>query len=368
MTSKPREPARLRTRLVIGSLGVIVTALGVTWVVATVAGPPLFRNHVTEGRTLPPDVLDRAEQAFHVANLLQVLLASSLALLLAVPASLLITRNVGRSVLVMARAAGQIADGNYGVRIPPHQAGRELDTLASAFNDMASRIQQTEATRRRMLTDLAHEMRTPLATADGYLEAIDDGVATADAVTITLLRDQVRRLTRLADDIYAISAADEGRLRLHRDRLAARAVVEVAIGTARPAYADKGVELRAVAVTDAAVEVDPDRIGQVLANVLNNALRHTPPGGWVRITTSADAGRVHIVVQDNGEGVAPEDLPHLFERFYRAHRANGYLGQGSGVGLTISRAIVAAHGGRITVDSPGVGAGTTVRITLPRAA
>ncbi len=363
-----RERARLETRLVTGSLAVIVTALGVTWAVATVAGPPLFRAHVTEGRALPPELLDRVEQAFHIANLLQFLLASGLALLLAVLASLLMTRSIGHSVLAMAQAARQIADGDYGVRIPARQAARELDALACAFNDMAARIQQTEATRRRMLTDLAHEMRTPLATVDGYLEAIDDGVATADEATITLLRDQVRRLTRLADDVYAISAADEGRLRLHRDRTTVRVVVDAAIATARPGYADKGVELHAASVADATFEVDPVRIGQVLANVLNNALRHTPSGGRVEIAASTDPGHVHITVEDNGEGIAPDHLPHLFERFYRAHRAHGYLGQGSGVGLTISRAIVAAHGGRITVDSPGVGAGTTVRITLPRAA
>lgn len=362
---------RLGTRLVIGSLAVVVTALGVTWAVETVAGPPLFRDHLTADQPLPPGVLDRAEQAFHVANLLQVLLASVLALVLATLASLLISRPVSRSVLGMARAARQIADGDYAGRIGPHQAGRELDTLAAAFDDMAARLQRTEATRRRMLTDLAHEMRTPLATTDGYLEAIEDGVASADPATVALLRGQVRRLTRLAEDIGAISAADEGRLRLRRSRTTVRALVEAAVATARPGYAEKGVELTVepASGTDSAsateLDVDPDRIGQVLANVLNNALRHTPAGGRVTIGAGRDDGSVRITVSDTGEGIAAEDLPYLFERFYRAHHASGYPDRGSGVGLTISRAIVTAHGGRIAVESPGPGAGSTVRISLP---
>lgn len=361
-----RGPATLRARLVIGSTALIATALAVTFAVAALVGPPLFRDHIQQGQALPSDVLDRAEQAYHVANLLEVLLAVFLALVLAVVGSVVITRTISRRISAMAAAAARLADGDYATRLTGDPANKELDTLVTAFNRMADKIQQTEFTRRRLLTDVAHELRTPLSTLDGYLEAIEDGVETADADTLDLLRGQVNRLTRLADDIAAVSAADERRIRLELRDVRVDALVQQAAQAARPAYVEAGVQLDSVAAADCAITADAARLGQVLANLLSNALRHTPAGGRVTVTTSAAPAVVEITVNDTGEGVAPQHLPHLFERFYRAHPVSDHAVQGSGVGLTISRAILAAHGGTISVSSTGPGKGTSVRIVLPR--
>jgi two-component system sensor histidine kinase BaeS len=364
----PRQrPATLRTRLVVGNLVLIATALAVTWTVATVAGPPLFRDHIEQDQdqALPPGLLDRAEQAFHIANLLQVLLATAIAGALTVGLSLLITRPVSRTITAMAATSARVAHGDYTARLVPGRASREVHTLAGTINTLATRIQNTEATRRRMLTDLAHEMRTPLATIDGYLEAIRDGIEPADPPTIAILRGQLQKLVRLADDINAVSAADEHRLTLAIRPTPVDEIIEDAAESLRPAYSAKGVTLRVTRAPGTLVDADPARIGQVLINVLNNALRHTPSGGQVDIDTGTGPVTTEITIRDTGEGIPPEHLPYLFERFYRAHPSGHHRDQGSGVGLTISRAIVAAHAGSIAVESPEFGPGAIVRIKLP---
>jgi two-component system, OmpR family, sensor histidine kinase BaeS len=358
-----RPAPTLRTRLVLGNLVLILTALAITWAVATLAGPPLFRDHIKHKSDLPAAVLERVEQAFHIANLLQVLLASVLALALTLAANVLISRTISARIGEITTLTAGIAAGNYTTRLPQRHTSRELDTLTTAVNDMAATLQHTEATRRRLLTDVAHELRTPIATIDGYLEAIDDGVEVADTETIELLRRQVRRVTRLAEDLRAVSAADEERLRIERSAVPVNELSQHVMQVAQPAFAAKDVELRLLADSHATVFGDPTRLEQVLTNVLNNALRHTPAGGTVTVSARAAGNGLTLSVADTGEGIDRSHLPHLFERFYRAHVRDDE--QGSGVGLTISRAIIAAHGGTITVDSPGTGRGTTVTITLP---
>lgn len=358
-----RPAPTLRNRLVLGNLVLILTALAITWAVATVAGPPLFRDHIERKSDLSAAVLNRVEQAFHIANLLQVLLASVLALALTLGANVLISRTISARIGEITTLTTDIAAGNYATRLPQRRTSRELDTLTTAVNDMAAKLQHTEATRRRLLTDIAHELRTPIATIDGYLEAIEDGVEVADTETIELLRRQVRRVTRLADDLRAVSAADEERLRIERSAVPVDELAQHVVQAEQPAFAAKDVELRLLADSRATVVADPARLEQVLTNVVNNALRHTPPGGTVTVSTRAAGKSLILAVADTGEGIERAHLPHLFERFYRAHTRDDE--QGSGVGLTISRAIVAAHGGTITVDSPGPDRGTTVTITLP---
>ena len=358
-----RPAPALRSRLVLGNLVLILTALAVTWAVATVAGPPLFRDHIDQKSGLAPAVLDRVEQAFHVANLLQVLLASVLALALTLGANLLISRTISARIGEITAGTADIAAGNYATRLPQRRTSRELDTLTSAVNEMAATLQHTEATRGRLLTDIAHELRTPIATIDGYLEGIQDGVEAADTQTIALLRRQVRRLTRLAEDLRAVSAADEQRLRIERSAVPVDELARQVVQAAQPQFAAKDVELLLFADSNATVLADPTRLEQVLTNVLTNALRHTPTGGTVTVGARAAGKQLTLSVADTGEGIERAHLPHLFERFYRAHTRDDE--QGSGVGLTISRAIVAAHRGTITIDSPGTGRGTTVTITLP---
>jgi signal transduction histidine kinase len=362
-----RRRISLRSRLVIGNLLLIVTALTTTWAVVTLSGPPLFRNHIEQGQPLAPGVLDRAEQAFHLANIVEILLATVIAFVLTLGLSVFITRPIARIVTAMAATAARLKAGSYTARLPDNGAIEELAMLASTINGMADTIQHTEATRQRMLTDLAHEMRTPLATVDGFLEAIQDGVESADETTISILRGQIHKLTRLADDVKAISAADEGRLHLRIRPASLNEIVQDAVDAMRPAYTAKDVTLRVNPAPPTIVSADRHRIGQVVTNLLNNALRHTPPSGQVTIDLAATGGTAALTVNDTGEGIPAEHLPHVFERFYRAHPDSDRRNQGSGVGLTISRSIITAHAGTISLDSPGPGQGTVVRVTLPAA-
>jgi two-component system, OmpR family, sensor histidine kinase BaeS len=203
------------------------------------------------------------------------------------------------------------------------------------------------------------------------VDAAEDGVAVADEDTWTVLRTQTGRLRRLAEDIAAVSRAEEHQLDLRPVCVAARDLVHAAVTAAQPRYTAKQVTLLA-RVTDAneagaEVEADAERMGQVLGNLLDNALRHTPAGGQVVVGVGRDAAGVRFTVTDTGEGIPAEHLPHLFERFYRADPARDRGHGGSGIGLAIVRAIVAEHRGRVTATSDGPGAGATFTVTLPPA-
>jgi two-component system sensor histidine kinase BaeS len=279
------------------------------------------------------------------------------------------TRRIGRSVATIASAASEVAGGHYDVRVPGPGLGPEFDALASGFNQMAERLGSVERTRRRLLADLGHEMRTPLATLEAYLEALEDGVATLGDGTAELLRAQTRRLARLSEDISSVSRTEEGQIRLDLRPTQPGAVVTAAADAVADAYEAKDVHL----VTEIAaglpnLTLDPERMGQVLGNLLDNALRHTPASGTVTISAarSRKTGGVALSISDTGEGIPAEHLPHLFERFYRVDTARDRAHGGSGIGLAIAKALVQAHGGQLTATSPGTGQGSIFRILLPR--
>jgi two-component system, OmpR family, sensor histidine kinase BaeS len=197
---------------------------------------------------------------------------------------------------------------------------------------------------------------------------LEDGVATLDAKTAELLRSQTRRLARLSEDISTVSRAEEGQVRLALRSVQPASMVTSAVESVDEAYKAKGVRLVLDVATDMpALPIDPERMGQVLANLLDNALRHTPAGGTVAISaaTSPRTGGVELVVADSGEGIPAEHLAHVFERFYRVDTARDRVHGGSGIGLAIAKALVEAHGGQLTATSPGVGQGSKFRVLLP---
>jgi signal transduction histidine kinase len=216
-----------------------------------------------------------------------------------------------------------------------------------------------------MLADLAHEMRTPLATLEAHLEALQDGVRELDEATFDVLAGSTQRLRRLADDVGAVSRAQEGELEIQLEPSDPGDLVEAATGACADRYRDAGVALSTDLGAGATVLVDPARMGQVLANLLDNALRHTPAGGTVQVSCRrADRG-VEIEVADSGEGIEPAHLSHVFDRFYRADPARNSTDGGSGIGLTISKALVEAQGGELTAHSDGPGRGATFTVRLP---
>ncbi len=346
--------------LVLGAGGVT------TWLVATAVGPGIFHEHLrragvpgTAGETR------HVEQAFASALLVSIAVALVAAVVAALAVTWYLSRRVQRSIGSVTEAASAIAAGRAGTRVADPGLGAEFGTLASTYNALAERLEATEATRRRMLSDLAHEMRTPLATIEAHLEAVEDGIRDLDAATLGVIRSSAHRLRRLAEDVSAVSGAEEGNPEVTPAPLAASAVATAAVQQARDRFEAKGVRLRLEDRTSATVLVDEVRIGQVLGNLLDNALRHTAPGGEVTVACRRVERWVEYAVSDTGEGLAPEHLSHVFDRFYRADAARDRGHGGSGIGLSIAKALVEAHGGGISVRSGGPGRGSTFTVRLP---
>ncbi|WP_240632202.1 MULTISPECIES: ATP-binding protein [unclassified Cryobacterium] len=309
-----------------------------------------------------------AEEAFRTASTLSLAVALIAALAASVGVSLFLSRRITRSLAPVTEAAGRVADGDYTARIPAVGLGSEFDDLTAAFNSMATDLGRIEATRTRMLGDLAHEMRTPITTIGAYLEAIADGVQQADPATLTMLGDQVTRLARLSQDVAIVTTAEEGRLTMHRRRLLVSQVVADAVAQATAQYAAQNVTLTVTmsgGARDAAVDGDSDRIGQVLTNLLDNAVRHTPSGGEVVISAAVVGGRAVVAVSDEGDGIPADHILHVFERFYRVDASRDRAHGGSGVGLAIAKSITEAHGGSVRAESAGVGRGATFTVELP---
>lgn len=373
MTARPHQrPTGRRGSLAARLLGaqtlVLLAGAATTWVVASMVAPGTFHSHLQHagvGHTAAETI--HVERAFNDSLLIALGVALVTSVLMALGVTAYFTRRVQRSTAAVAESAVDIASGQYRARVPSPGLGSEFDQLATTINELAERLGDVETTRRRILADLAHEMRTPLASIEAHLEAVEDGVRELDEATLAVLHSDTSRLQRLAEDISAVSQAEEGRLESRPVPTMAGTLLESAAAAARDAFDAKGVALLVDADTVAGpVLVDPQRMAQVLGNLLDNALRHTPPGGSVKLTVGQPDRRwVELNVGDTGEGIDPAHLPHVFERFYRADAARARSRGGSGIGLTISRALVEAHGGRLSASSEGLGAGATFTVRLP---
>ena len=359
----------LAARLLLAQLLVIVAGSATLALVALAIAPGIFSDHVRRsGDVLPDDVARHVDEAFGAAVLISLAVAIGAAFLTALAVSTFLSLRIVRPIRILAEAAARIAKGAYAARVSA-TGSDEIAVLGGAFNEMATALESAEQKRRELLTDVAHELRTPLATVEGYLEGLADGVVPADRKTWSLLQAETGRLRRLVDDLAKVSRAEERQLDLHSTPSKPGLLVAAAAQTAAPAYAAKGVALETKLDRRLpSVNVDPDRIAEVLTNVLDNALRHTPTGGRVEVAAVGRGEQVELVVADTGEGIAPEHLERLFERFFRADPARTRTAGGSGIGLAIVRAIVEAHGGRVHAESEGPGLGARFVITLPATA
>ena len=369
--------AGLRARLFLAHLLVIAAGTATLFLVTLITAPRLHDRLMLAllGPNHDPGdpammAMEQATNAvFQTAMLQALLLSGGAATLVALGVSLLVSSRIVSRVRQMLTASRRIAQGHYAERVP--SAGSdELAALAAQFNTMAGELEATERRRVALIGDVAHELRTPLATIEGYTEGVLDGVVAPSDETWALIHDEVGRLRRLVSDLQELSRAEAKQLTLHPCPVAPAELLERARSRLAPQYAEKGVGLTAEAPAELPmVEVDPDRILQVLVNLLGNALQATPAGGEVRARARGDDEGVTIEVSDTGVGIAPKHLPHLFERFYRVDKARSRTLGGHGIGLTISKALVEAHGGRIwaSSDGPGAGAAFTFTLPLPRA-
>lgn len=355
-------------RLMAAQALVLVASAFTTWLVASAVAPDIFHDHLQQaGLAHDSEGVNHVEQAFASALLISLSVALVAAFLAALGVSWYLSRRVRRSIVPVTAAASEVAAGKYDSRVPDPGLGGEFATLAETFNALAQRLDAVESSRRQMLSDLAHEMRTPLATIDAHLEAVEDGVRELDEGTLDTLRRSTRRLHRLAEDVSAVSSAEEGRLQISTRRCDASSLAEVAVASAAEQYEAKGVQLVSHLDTHAEVMADAERIGQVLSNLLDNAVRHTPSGGTVTVSCTRVDRWVEYSVTDDGEGIDPAHLPHVFDRFYRVDTARDRARGGSGIGLSIARALTQAHGGEVGVDSAGRGRGATFIVRLPTA-
>jgi signal transduction histidine kinase len=284
-----------------------------------------------------------------------------------VPAALLIGfLAFGRAIRRTARPIGQVMDaaeriteGDLSARAPVYGPSDVRD-LATAFNRMAERLESNERHRRDLLADVAHELRTPLSVIRGRVEGMRDGLYDTGGEHLELIERETQVMARLLEDLQLLSNAEAGALRLHREPVEPADLVDTAVAAHRSQADEATLELRAHVGEDLPVlDVDRVRIGEVLSNLVSNALRHTPPGGTITIAAARDDAGVWFSVTDTGEGIAAAELPTVFDRFAKAPESRG-----AGLGLAIAKSLVQAHGGTISAESKP-GHGTTIRFVLP---
>jgi signal transduction histidine kinase len=288
--------------------------------------------------------------------------------LIALGLAMLVTFVLSRRILSPIRAltstAHRLGKGDFTQRVEIRDKG-EVGQLAETFNSMASDLERTEKLRRDMVADIAHELRTPLSNVSGYLEAIRDEVVKPDVTTISSLSEEVDLLARLVNDLQELTLADAGELKMVRQADDISQLVKQSVAAAQTAAVNKGLQVSSEVQADLpSVFVDHQRISQVLRNYLANAITHTPPGGKISVAARQQDKFIEISVSDTGEGIAAKDLPNIFERFYRVDKSRVRSRGGSGLGLTIAKRLVEAHGGSVQVQSQE-GQGSRFSFTLP---
>lgn len=364
--------SNLGAKLLLAHLVVITIASATLFVAALLVTPALFTHHLAlsaaEGGA--PIVDEHVAAAFRAAVLQSLLFAVGVGFLTALAASLYVSGRIVRPIRSMLAATRRIAAGNYAERVPDEElvADDELGQLAHSFNVMAAELETMERRRVEMLGDVAHELRTPISTLEGYLEGLLDGVVTPTPRLWARLHAEAGRLRRLVGDLQELSRAEAQQLTLAPRAVTADQITRGALDRLEARFAERGLELLVSPHGDLPpVRADLDRAVQVLTNLLTNSLRYTPVPGQVELRVSRRDTYLDFRVRDTGMGFTTDEAPRLFERFYRADKSRARSLGGAGVGLTIARALVDAMGGKIGAESPGPGRGSTFWFTLPLA-
>lgn len=292
------------------------------------------------------------------------LLGGSLAIGIALLLTFVLSRRMMSPIGVLAGAARRLGRGDLSERVHLEGEG-EIASLAQAFNSMAGDLEYAEQLRRNMVADVAHELRTPLSNIQGYLEAIRDGMVEPDGAAIRSLNEETALLSRLVNELQELSLAEAGELKLVYQTEDVAGLVRQAVTSWQPQLTAEEISLSLEVPDDLApVNIDWQRVNEVLHNILENAVAHTRKGGTIKIAASQKGKWVEVSVSDTGEGIPAEDLPHIFERFYRVDKSRARATGGSGLGLTIAKRLIEAHGGTIVVQSK-LGEGSRFSFTLP---
>jgi signal transduction histidine kinase len=280
--------------------------------------------------------------------LVAVLIAIAISVVLAVALS----ARLASPLMHMAAAAKRIAAGDYDARVP-RNGPREVASLADSFNQMAQSLSDQERERRAFIVNAAHELRTPLTNLQGYLEALRDGVIAPTHEQFGSLHEEAQRLVRLSRSLDALAENDRPDHVAVWQEVDLVQAVRSAVEVARPAFEAKAIQVELALPDRLTARSEPDGLAQVMANLLQNASRYTPPGGRALITAEGDRSHVLVSITNTGDGIPPQDLPHIFERFYRVEKSRDAARGGAGIGLAIVKQLVEDWGGKVGADSTG---------------
>ncbi len=295
------------------------------------------------------------------------ILAGGAAVLTAVIVSWFVSQRIVRPIRAVVDLSQRIASGHYEERLDA-RTGDELGELMTSFNQMASVLAESETTRRQLLADVTHELKTPLASIKGYMEGLQDNILPAIPETFQIVHREAARLQRLVEDLQELSRVESGQVPIQPQTLDPAQIVQVVVERMQPQFSDKNIALQVeIPPVLPSVRADHDRLEQILTNLLGNALQYSPSAGKVTVCLKPSDHMLDIAVRDTGIGLAPEDRERIFQRFYRVDKSRSRASGGSGIGLTITRYLVEAQGGRIWAESPGPGQGSTFHFTLPAA-
>jgi len=324
------------------AVGLVILAVGVS-----VVGADVFTALMMEAG----DSAEHAREMYDGSVTTVVIAASLVAVLASVGLAVVLARMLTRPLREIGSAARRIADGDYAARVP-RDGPEELASLADSFNQMAASLERQEQMRRDFIANAAHELRTPLTNIQGYLEALRDGVITADRATYESLHEEAERLVRLSRDLDALADGDAGTTPPRLVDLDLAMALRSALDLVMPSIERAGLRLEAGGVPQALpARADPDRLAQVLANLLSNAVRYTPSGGAITVGAERRPDDILVSIANTGEPIPADDLDHVFERFYRVEKSRDRALGGAGIGLAIVKQLVESTGGRVGAES-----------------
>src|SRR5262245_20604236 len=302
---------------------------------------------------------------FHMGDDVKILAVTAASASTALLVALLVARPIGQGIDRLGAASASLAAGDLAARAP-EEGPAELAELARSFNEMAANLSSLFDARRELVAWASHDLRTPIASLQAMLEAVEDGLAPPEAY-LASMAEQVRTLARLVEDLFELARIDAGVLTLELRKAELAALIEACVRGLGAEARSRNVSVEARVANGVSAHCAPEQVERVLYNLLTNAVRHTPPDGSVAVPAEADPQEVRIVVEDTGDGLTPEAAARMFERFWRGDGARAAGDGGAGLGLAIARGLVEAHGGRIWAETRPEG-GTRVSFTLPAAA
>ena len=340
------RPGGIATRIALAALVVAGLAIAILAMGVIVVGGQSFADLMAQHG----ESTESSRAMFEDSVVWVVAVTTAIAVVTAIVLAAVLGARIARPLREIGKAARRVAEGDYEARIP-REGPEEIVSLSDSFNQMAAALEEQERMRREFIANAAHELRTPLTNLQGYLEALRDGVIAPDRATFESLWDEADRLVRLSRSLDTLAAGDAGTSAPTATDLDLAAILRAAVDLARPAALAAGLELEAAIPERLPARGHPDQLAQVAGNLIQNAIRYTPSGGRIAVAAERRPADVLVSITNSGEGIPPDDLPHVFERFYRVEKSRDRARGGAGIGLAIVRQLVETAGGAVGAES-----------------